>query len=167
MKRAFNFILLAMIFLSVGYGLGRYQRMNVVETDTIARIDTIRDTLIFRDTVPFINKVEIIKRDTFYTKDNEEIELKTERKTYIDTLVCEEDTAVATVYVRGINVYMDSLRLELKKKEIIKEIEVIKYLEKKKDWKDRFHIVPNISAGYGFINRRFDIYAGVGVAYQF
>lgn len=40
-------------------------------------------------------------------------------------------------------------------------------VEKKRSFYDRFRIIPNVSAGYGITSRMFDVYAGVGITFEF
>lgn len=40
-------------------------------------------------------------------------------------------------------------------------------VEKKKNFFDRFKIRPNVSAGYGITSRMFDVYAGIGITFEF
>ena len=36
-----------------------------------------------------------------------------------------------------------------------------------KKWYQRFTVSPQVGAGYGIVNKKFDVYVGVGVGYQF
>lgn len=36
----------------------------------------------------------------------------------------------------------------------------------KKKWYNNFHVGPNIGVGYGTLNRKFDVYVGIGVTYN-
>ncbi len=36
-----------------------------------------------------------------------------------------------------------------------------------KSFFERFSIIPNVSAGYGYFNKKFDVFVGVGITYEF
>ena len=67
-----------------------------------------------------------------------------------------------TSYIRGINASQDSIKVWLKKSEITKTntIEITKYVEKKRS---RIHIQPQVGVGYGLINKKADVYIGIGI----
>lgn len=54
-----------------------------------------------------------------------------------------------------------------KEKETTTTITNSKIVEKKRSFFDRFRIIPNVSAGYGITSRMFDVYAGVGITFEF
>ena len=160
-------IIVSILFLLIIFG-GFYASKlfdnKVIDVDTIfsTKTDTLwKDTTITKDKL-VLKTVEIIKKDTVYDQKGNEIELITENKTYQDTIVCARDTAVVTSYIRGINASQDSIKVWLKKSEITKTntIEITKYIEKKRN---RIHIVPNVSVGYGLVNKKPDIYVGIGI----
>lgn len=41
------------------------------------------------------------------------------------------------------------------------------YVKENKSFWERFVISPNVSAGYGLINKKFDVYTGVGLSFEF
>ena len=41
------------------------------------------------------------------------------------------------------------------------------YVNQDKSFWERFVISPNISAGYGLINKKFDVYTGIGLSFEF
>ena len=49
---------------------------------------------------------------------------------------------------------------------ITNTIEITKYVEKKKSFKERFHLSPQVGGGFGLIKRTFDVYVGLGVSYD-
>lgn len=156
------FIILAILG---GFYFGKcYFNEKIEKIDTIitTKTDTLwKDTTIWKyKTVP--KYINVIKRDTVYDKEQNPIELVTENKVYQDTIVCAKDTVAVTSYIRGINASQDSIKVWLKKSEITKTntIEITKYIEKKRN---RIHIVPNVSVGYGLVNKKPDIYVGIGV----
>lgn len=160
-------IIISILFLLIiigGFYANKLFDTKVIYTDTIfsTKTDTLwKDTTITKDKL-VLKTVEIIKKDTVYDQKGNEIELITENKTYQDTIVCARDTAVVTSYIKGINATQDSIKVWLKKSEITKTntIEITKYIEKKRN---RIHIVPNLSLGYGLVNKKPDIYVGVGI----
>ncbi len=54
-----------------------------------------------------------------------------------------------------------------KEKESTTTITNTNIVEKKKSFFDRFKIRPNVSAGYGITSRMFDVYAGIGITFEF
>jgi hypothetical protein len=142
----------------------------IIKTDTLYQTKT--DTL-WRDTTivekQFVPK-EVIKKkvDTLYMKDGRDTLLLTEAKRYGRRLISDKDTADLTVYVSGINAELDSLKMRLRThtEVVTNTVEITKYIQKKRKFLDRFKIVPNVSAGYGIISKKPDIYVGVGVGFE-
>ena len=102
-----------------------------------------------------------MKTDTVYDKQGNEIELITDNKTYIDTICAQRDTAIVTSYISGVNAKLDSLKVEMKKSEVIKTntIEVTKYIKQNK----RFNVGVQTGVGYGFASKQIEPYVGVGL----
>ena len=146
---------------------GWFRPPSVVKTDTVTttRTDTLwkTDTFTVREPVPKV--ITKVRTDTVYDSKGNEIELRTENKTYQDTIACAGDTMVVTSYIRGVSAHLDSISVRSKKSEVIKTntIEVTKYVERPRRLWDRVHIQPQVGAGYGFIHRKPDIYVGIGV----
>ena len=144
---------------------------NIVGSDTVwsTKTDTIwKDTTITKiKQVP--KEVIKIRVDTFYTKDGNDTILTTENKIYKDTLCQQNDTAIVTSYIKGINASLDSTKVQLKtSKEIITNtIEITKYIEKKKTIWDRFSIGLSVGYGYGFKNKDIEPFVGGAVTYSF
>lgn len=144
---------------------------NLIEqTDTTVTIkrDTIwKDTTITeKEFVPkYITK---IKTDTLYKSNGDTVQLITESKRFDKTLTIDKDTADLQIYTTGINTSLDSLKMALKTHHevITKEVEITKYVKQPKTFKDRFHISPQVGVGYGFINRKVDVYAGIGLSFD-
>ena len=140
---------------------------NVQKTDTI--ITTKTDTL-WKDTTiiekEFVPKIIVkTKTDTLFKANGDTVRLVTESKRFDKSIVSDKDTADVEIYTSGINTSLDSLKMSLKthRKIITKEIEITKYIKERKKFKDRFHISPQIGVGYGFINKKVDVYGGIGV----
>lgn len=138
----------------------------VIKTDTVTVTDTMwKDTTIIeKELVPKI----IVKKkvDTVYTKEGDTLNLVTESKKYEKSLVSDKDTCDLEIYTTGINTSLDSLKWRLKTHTITNTIEITKYVEKKKSFKERFHLSPQVGGGFGLIKRTFDVYVGLGVSYD-
>lgn len=136
---------------------------NVIKTDTITVRDTVwKDTTIIeKELVPKI----IVKKkvDTVYTKGGDTLQLITEQKRYDRSLVSDKDTCDLEIYTSGINTSLDSLKWRLKTHSVTNTIEITKYVERKRTFKDRIHFAPNVSFGYGIFSKKPDVYVGFGV----
>lgn len=135
----------------------------VIKTDTITttKTDTLwRDTTITK-TDTKVKYIQVVKTDTVYDKQGNEIELITDNKTYIDTICAQKDTAIVTSYISGVNAKLDSLKVEMKKSEVIKTntIEVTKYIKQNK----RFNVGVQTGVGYGFASKQVEPYVGFGI----
>ena len=123
----------------------------VIKTDTITTTKT--DTK--------VKYIQVVKTDTVFDKQGNEIELITDNKTYIDTICAQKDTAIVTSYISGVNAKLDSLKVEMKTAREIttNTIEVTKYIKQNK----RFNIGVQTGVGYGFTSRQIEPYIGVGL----
>jgi adenylyl- and sulfurtransferase ThiI len=151
--------------LGIGYHLkNSMEPYEVIRTDTITntKTDTLwRDTTITK-TKTKVKYIQVIKTDTVYDKQGNEIELLTDNKTYIDTITCaQKDTAIVTSYISGVNARLDSLRVEMKKSEVIKTntITIEKYIKDNK----RFNVGVQTGMGYGFTSKQIEPYIGFGI----
>jgi hypothetical protein len=136
---------------------------DIIKTDTITITDTMwKDTTIIEK--EFIPK-EVIKKkvDTLYLENGDTMTLTTEQKKYEKSIVSDKDTADVEIYVTGINTALDSLKMRLKTHTITNTVEITKIVERKKTFKDRFHIEPQVGIGYGMFNKKVDAYVGVGL----
>ena len=135
----------------------------VIKTDTVTVTDTMwKDTTVtIKELVPKI----IVKKkvDTVYTKEGDTLNLITEAKRYDKSLVSDKDTCDLEIYTSGINTSLDSLKWRLKTHSVTNTIEITKYIERKRKFKDRFHFAPNVSFGYGLFNKKPDLYVGFGL----
>jgi len=170
-------IVIATIFTALLLGLIAYQDSIIEKSkDIIKHIDTltsVKHDTIWKDTTitetKFVPKYIVkIKTDTLYKSNGDTVQLVTESKRFDKRLTIDKDTADVQVYTSGINTSLDSLKMSLKThKEIItKEVEITKYIKQPKTFKDRFHISPQVGVGYGFINRKVDVYAGIGLSFD-
>lgn len=141
--------------------------IGVHKTDTVfkEKTDTIwKDTTITKEKlVP--KEVYITKVDTFYKKDGSDTIIKTENKVYKDTLCYQNDSIILESYISGVKPSLDSTKAFWLKSKIIttNTITVTKYVEKPRK---RLHFAPNVSTGYGFINKNLDVYLGFGINYE-
>ena len=161
-------ILVLAVFLVLGFIIGcQYHEMRSggsgMLPDTIYTTDTIWQHDTFHITKPIPKYIVKVRTDTVYDSNGNEIELTFENKLYQDTIICREDTLEYQIFTSGIKSNLDSLNLTLKKSEKINTIEIIKYIEKDKKFKDRFHIQPQLGLGYGLFNKGFDAYVGLGI----
>lgn len=157
---------LFMVLIIGGYYVHKHYNLDdlITRTDTIVstKTDTIYKTDTFTISKPKPVYVNVVKTDTLYTNQGEPIQLKTEQKTYKDTICAQRDTAIITSYISGINASLDSLNLQLFRKELIKTntVEITKFVKKKR----RVNISPQLGVGYGITTKKPDIYAGIGVS---
>ena len=155
-------VICAIALVVLGYYCGR-TKTNVKEIDTVTVSDTVwRDTTITeKELVPtYIIKKKV---DTVYTKEGDTLQLITESKRYDRSLVSDKDTCNLEIYTSGINTSLDSLKWRLKTHTVTNTVEITKYIQKNKTIKDRIHLEPQVGVGYGLINRKVDVYAGVGL----
>lgn len=169
-QRANNIIIgilltLAVILLiTVGHYKGKVNDKPLSDTLVTVHYDTVYNTIIKVVEKPILKRVETIKYDTVYQTKDTVITLPVEKKTYNDTIVCEEDTIQLVSTIAGINPSLESIKAKLLKREIHQNTEKIitKYKVKK-----GFYIAPNASIGYGIFSKQPDIYLGVGIGYKF
>lgn len=155
-------VICAIALLILGYYCGK-TKTNVKQIDTVTVSDTIwKDTTIVeKELVP----KEVIKKkvDTLYLQNGDTLNLITESKRYDRSLVSNKDTADVEIYTTGINTSLDSLKWRLKTHTVTNTVEITKYIQKNKTIKDRIHLEPQVGVGYGLINKRVDVYVGVGL----
>lgn len=140
---------------------------NFNKVDTIFKTDTIikGDTLTITKEKPVLKEVFIEKIDTFYTKDGKDTILKTEKKTFQDTLCHKKDTIILKSFISGVSPKLDSLSAEWRKQETIvtNTVEITKYINKKRTLLDRISIGPAVTAGYDPINKNWGVMVGASV----
>lgn len=161
-----SIILCAIIFGIIGYYCGN-KPQKVIETDTVFTTKT--DTL-WKDTTITIKELvpkEIVKKkvDTLYLSNGDTLNLITESKRYDEVLTSGVDTCEVSAFVSGVHPSLDSLSWKLKTHHevVTNTVEITKYIEKKKTFKDRFHIQPQVGVGYGLFNKKIDAYVGIGI----
>ena len=157
--------LLSVLFIItfiIGYQVGEMRSEPLEISDTVTVNDTVWNTDSFEVVKPIPKIVKVVKRDTVYTEKGDTIQLTTENKTYKDTICVQNDTAIVTSNIQGINAELLSTEVMLKKQEIIKTntITITKYIEKPKKL---FNIQPQATFGYDALNRNWGAVIGIGV----
>ena len=163
--------ILCLIAIGLYYGSTHFRNWwEIPKTDTLMVRDTLTstDTLYITRYKPKLIERNIIKRDTFYTKDGKDTVFYAENKTFRDTLCNNKDSIILTSFIKGQNVQFDSIKADWRKQEttITNTVTITKYVERKKNITERFHLAPNVSVGYGVLNRKVDMYVGIGVAFD-
>ena len=154
------FVLTALV-VSILFYKGQCEKV-IKTTDTLIVSDTILkvDTFTIDNYVP--KEVLKIKRDTLYTKDDKEVVLTTEKKTYKDTISTKDgDSILISNFISGINANLDSSNVILKKREIVNTVEVTNTIVKREN--KRFGIGVQVGYGIGINSRQFGPYVGVGL----
>lgn len=135
--------------------------------DTVFVCDTLwRDTTIIKEKlVPKI--VKVVKIDTLYDSNGNEIELTKENKVYVDTAMSYVgDTVVVTNYISGYEPTLDSMKVQLSKREITKTEYITEYVTPKRTFKDHFSFGVGVGYGYGLNNKQFEPFIGVSLIYK-
>ena len=137
---------------------GKYEALDTI---VLTRIDTVFDTITVTKYKPKPIKEEVLRIDTVYA----DTLLTTERSIYCDTILATPtDTVCVMTEIEGIDARVNYLKAYLKKGTITEHTEnTITVVKKKKG----FMIAPTVGVGYGLINRKPDIYLGIGITYQF
>ena len=156
---------IAIIMMAISFVCLYNKTPEVVERrDTTIVHDTLwRDTTIYeKQLVP--KKIVETKIDTFYTDKGDTVQLKTEDKYFYKSSVMGLDTADVEIHTRGINTSLEELKMRLRLHQVntTETVEIIKYVEKKKRFIDRFHIGFQVGYGLGLKNRDFEPYVGFG-----
>ena len=137
---------------------GKYERPDTI---VLTRVDTIFDTISITKYYPKPVKEEVLRIDTVYA----DTLLATKRSIYRDTILATPtDTVCVMTEIEGIDTRMNYLKAYLKKGTITEHTEKTVTITKRKKG---LMFAPNVSVGYGLINRKPDIYLGIGITYQF
>ena len=135
-----------------------------VSTDTVTMCDTVykRDTVTNTKHVPKLVYKTILGDSSITDRDS--VVHPYEHSAYRDTIGLDRDTAVVETHISGIKARLDSVRLTLLRNTptITHSTVVTNQVERRRTLKDRIHIVPNVSVGYGLLNRKADVYVGIG-----
>lgn len=153
-------IALLLVLLQIGICTWLYNYTPPIseKIDTVTVSDTIWKTDSFEVVKPIPKYIKVVKTDTI-TKDTV---LQTENKTYTDTLCVQNDTAIVTSNIQGINAELLSTEVMLKKQEITKTntITITKYVEKPRKL---INVQPQCTFGYDPLNRNWGAVVGVGI----
>lgn len=143
----------------------RYTKPNEIiieKSDTI----TVRDTVHTRDTLtitkPIPKYVEVVKTDTVFNEKGDTIQLVTENKLYNDTITCANDSIILESSITGVNPQLDYIKADWRRQEITNTITVTNYVRKK-----GLRITPQVGIGYGVLNKKTDVFVGIGLSYNF
>ena len=126
----------------------KYETITQNDTIIIKSVDTI--TVTKKD----IEYRDVFILDTIFLKDTS---LFVEQKVYCDSL--------STIYISGVNPELDSIEYRLPKDTVqiyTEKIQTVK--EQESFWHNRFTISAGVFAGYGLINRKPDVFLGIGCA---
>lgn len=142
----------------------KYLTIEKVNTDTI--IETKTDTL-WKDTTIWKYKLmpvkeEIIRHDTIKS-DTTPITIPITSKVYTDTICANNDSAIVQSYISGYKPNLDSLRVFMKKQEIVKTNTITITNTKYR----RIGIGLQAGYGYGFRSKQIEPYIGIGVSVNF
>lgn len=137
---------------------GKYERPDTI---VVNRVDTVYDTISITKYYPKPVKEEVLRIDTVYA----DTILATKRSIYCDTILATPtDTVCVMTEIEGIDARMNYLKAYLKKGTIhTNTTQTVTITKRKKG----LMFAPNVSVGYGLINRKPDIYLGVGMTYVF
>lgn len=166
MMKKLKDILLILLFLSLLTAFF-YRRCNGIPPEVIERTDTLilSDTVWQKDTFliekPIPKYIEVIKIDTVFNEKGDTIPLITENKTYKDTVCAQPDTVIITNTIQGINANLLSTEVDWRKQNITNTIEITKYIKEKPK---RFTFNPQLGIGYGLLNKKADVFFGVGIS---
>lgn len=123
----------------------------IPQTDTITIIK--RDTITIIKPQPVIRYVDKIVRDTLYNTDSVPVlvDVPIETKVY-------QDSSYRAV-VSGYKASLDTISIFNKNQ--------IQYINKTTYKTKKWNVSPSIGLGYGVFNRKFDVYVGFSVNYNF
>ena len=183
MKNLLTFIAtiftVALLIWAIAYTVPKI--IEVQKPDIIERVDTViqRDTLYFEarktDSIPKIKYQTITQIDTIYLHDKDSDimiprQILVKKKGYTDTLQIGNDTLSYTASITGRGYEdedypkLDSISFLLRGYNIRdKEIITNTIIKRQKGLK----VAPAIGVGYGVINRKPDIWAGISISYNF
>ena len=144
---------------------------------------SILSVVLFFSTIYYANNKnveyrETIKRDTIVIKSIDTITIEKTNISYRDVIILDtvfvKDTAlfveqkvfsdsISTIYISGVNPELDYIEYRLPKDTVQIFIEKTNTIQQKESfWHNRFVVTAGVYAGYGLINRKPDIYVGLG-----
>ena len=135
---------------------------------------------VYYATNPQIEYRETVKNDTILIKSTDTITIEKTNISYRDIIVLDtlfvKDTSlvveqkvfedsISTIFISGVNPELDSIEYRIQRDTVIVNTETIQTIQQKDSfWKNRFTISAGIFCGYGLINRKPDVFLGVGCA---
>lgn len=144
------------------FPIRKLDRIEAVRTDTveITRVDTVTIERVITKTKPVP-----VRTDTIYLTDT--VETPHISKTYeIDTLFTDSlATIQSSLYIRTDNYDVDSISQQFKIDYLSTDRE--RTIERIVERKNRLNWGLQLGVGYGIINRKPDVYAGIGFQYNF
>ena len=153
-KYKISTIILAIVSLALLVSTVYYANNPKVKYDTVTQNDTILIKSI--DTITIeknsISYRDIIVLDTVFVKDTT---LVVEQKVFSDS--------ISTIYISGVKPEIDSIEYRITKDTVqiyTEKVQTVK--EKDNFFKNRFVVTAGVYAGYGLLNRKPDIYVGLG-----
>ena len=124
----------------------KYETVTKNDTILIKSVDTITVT---KKDIVYKN---VIVTDTIFLRDTS---LVVEQKRYEDS--------ISTIFISGVNPELDSIFYRLTKDTVIVSSEKIQTVKENESfWHNRFVVTAGVYAGYGLLNRKPDIYVGLG-----
>ena len=138
---------------------------NKIDTIITTKTDTLwRDTTIWKYKFKPV-KEEIIRHDTIKTPQNDSIIIPITSKAYTDTICANNDSVIVQSYISGYKPNLDSLRVYMKKQEIVKTNTIT--ITKTKTKCKKIGIGLQAGYGYGFRSKQIEPYIGVGISVNF
>lgn len=149
-------VLLAILSVVLFFSTIYYANNQQVKYETMTKNDTIVihsfDTITIENTE--ISYRDIIVLDTVYIKDTT---LLVEQKVFEDS--------ISTIYISGIEANLDSIYYRIPRDTVQIFTETTNTISQKESfWHNRFTISAGVFCGYGLINRKADVFLGVGCA---
>lgn len=148
-------VLLAILSVVLLFSTIYYATNPQIEYNTVTKYDT---TYVHTFDTITVTKSDIVYKntivlDTVYLRDTIKL---LEQKIYEDSL--------STIFFHGIDSDIDSIEYRIPTDTVKFTIDNTVYVQANDNfWKNRFCITAGIYAGYGLINKKPDIYVGVGV----
>ncbi|MBP5421146.1 MAG: hypothetical protein J6Y78_01760 [Paludibacteraceae bacterium] len=148
-----------------------FNKPEIIEkTDTITKVDTFYVQKYHTDTVFKTKTIEKHHTDTLYKENGDTAVINLVHNSASNTAIMDGDTIKYSAYMTGRSYEgeeypkMDSISFSLSAQKI-KEVQTItieKIIRQK-----GFRISPQVGVGYGMIQKKPDVYVGVGFSYIF
>lgn len=160
-----NILLIVLLLAVTTLIILQFRGRNTAEPQPIVKVDTIYIEQIIKDTIPQLvyRTIKEVIVDTIYSIDSipTPILVPLEERSYSNELVTEkEDTIAYRVNISGYKAQLNDIEIGIKYKQFNTTI-IQPY---KPNWKDRFNLSLQSGVGYGIINKKADVYVGVGLS---